>query len=81
MLEAQFPALVETEPELLARHYTEAGRPEQAIPYWHLAGQQARQRSANAEAARHLTQGLELLATLPASPARAQQELDLRLAL
>ena len=35
VLEAQFPALVETEPELLARHYTEAGRPEQAIPYWH----------------------------------------------
>jgi DNA-binding winged helix-turn-helix (wHTH) protein len=81
VLEAQFPALVETAPELLARHYTEAGRTEQAIPYWHLAGQQARQRSANPEAARHLTQGLELLATLPASPARVQQELDLRLAL
>ena len=30
---------------------------------------------------RHLTNGLELLATLPETPARAQQELDLQIAL
>jgi predicted ATPase len=77
----RFPELVQTEPELVAHHYTEAGCPAQAIPDWQQAGQQALQRSANPEAVRHLTQGLELLARLPETPARAQQELDLQLAL
>ena len=66
---------------MLAHHYTEAGLTEQAIPYWQRAGQQALQRSANLEAVAHLTRGLTLLATLPDTPARAQQELDLQLAL
>src|SRR4029453_17138974 len=43
--------------------------------------QQALQRSANLEAVRHLTTALELLATLPETPARAQQELDGQIAL
>jgi class 3 adenylate cyclase/predicted ATPase len=81
VLEAQFPETYETQPELLAHHYTEAGLSAQAIPYWQRAGQQARQRSANAEAVQHLTMGLTLLATLPATHARAQQELDLLIAL
>jgi class 3 adenylate cyclase/predicted ATPase len=81
VLEAQFPETAETQPELLAHHYTEAGLTEQAVTYWQRAGQQARQRSANPEAVQHLTKGLELLAMLPETPARAQQELDLKLAL
>jgi class 3 adenylate cyclase/predicted ATPase len=81
VLEAQFPETVATQPEVLARHYTEASFREQAIAYWQRAGQQAIQRSANPEAAQHLTTGLELLATLPETPARAQQELDLLIAL
>jgi class 3 adenylate cyclase/predicted ATPase len=81
VLAAQFPEIVETQPELLAHHYTEAGRIEQAIPYWQRAGQQALQRLANPEAVQHFTTGLALLATLPETPARAQQELDLQLAL
>jgi predicted ATPase len=81
VLEARFPALVETQPELVAQHYTAAGCAEQAVVYWQQAGQQARQRSANAEAVQHLSQGLELLAMLPETPVRVQQELDLRLAL
>jgi predicted ATPase len=80
VLEAQFVGLVETQPELLAHHYTEAGLTTQALPYWQRAGQQALQRSANREAAQHLTMGLELLATLPETLARVQQELDLQLA-
>jgi class 3 adenylate cyclase/predicted ATPase len=80
-LAAQFPEIVETQPELVARHYTEAGLTEQAIPYWQWAGQQALQRSANPEAVQHLTTGLALLATRPETPARAQQELELQLAL
>jgi predicted ATPase len=81
VMEAQFPELVATQPELVAHHYTEAGCPAQAIPYWQRAGQQALQRSANLEAVQHLTAGLALQATLPETSARAQQELDLQLTL
>jgi predicted ATPase len=81
LMEVRFPESCETQPELLAHHYTEAGLSAQAIPYWQRAGQQALQRSANLEAVRHLTIGLGLLAPLPDTPARAQQELDLQLAL
>jgi predicted ATPase len=81
VLEAQFPETVATQPELVAQHYTEAGCPAQALPYWQQAGHQARQRSANLEAIQHLTRGLALLAALPETPTRAQQELDLQIAL
>jgi class 3 adenylate cyclase len=81
VVEDQFPDTAETQPELLAYHYTEAGCKEQAVGYWQCAGQQARQRSADQEAVRHLTAALALLATLPETPARAQQELDLQIAL
>ena len=77
VLEARFPETVETQPELLAHHYTEASLAAQAMPYWLRAGQRAIQRSANLEAVAHLTKGLELLATLPDTPERLQQELDL----
>ena len=81
VLKEQFPETVETQPELVAQHYTEAGLTEQAIPYWHKAGQRARQRSANTEAERHLSTGIRLLMTLPDTQERAQQELTLQLAL
>jgi hypothetical protein len=81
VLAERFPETVETQPELVAHHYTEAGLHAHAIPYWQQAGQQALQRSANPEAVQHLTTGLALLAMLPETPARAQQELDLQLAL
>jgi predicted ATPase len=81
VLAEHFPDTAETQPELLARHYTEAGLNEQAVVYWQRAGQQARQRSANLEAVQHLTTGLALLATLPEAPTRVQQELNLQLAL
>jgi class 3 adenylate cyclase/predicted ATPase len=81
VLEEQFPESVTTQPELLAQHYTEAGHTAKALHYWQRAGQQAVQRSSNLEAVQHLTQGLTLLTTLPETPVRAQQELDLRIAL
>jgi predicted ATPase/class 3 adenylate cyclase len=80
VLAEQFPETVETEPELLAYHYTEAGLGEQAIGYWERAGERALQRSANVEAVSHLTKGLEVLATLPDTPERTQQELTLQTA-
>ena len=54
VFEARFPALVETQPELVAQHYTAAGCTEQAVVYWQRAGQQASDRSANLEAISHL---------------------------
>jgi class 3 adenylate cyclase/tetratricopeptide (TPR) repeat protein len=75
MLEAHFPATVETEPEMVAHHYTEAGCAAQAVGYWQQAGQRAIQRSANVEAIAHLRQGIALLTTLPDTPARVQAEL------
>jgi predicted ATPase/class 3 adenylate cyclase len=78
VVEARFPELCETQPELLAHHYTEAGLTAQAIGYAQRAGQRALEHSANLEAVAHLTQGLALLATLPETPERAQQELGLQ---
>ncbi|HXG21232.1 MAG TPA: adenylate/guanylate cyclase domain-containing protein [Methylomirabilota bacterium] len=80
-LEEQFSATVETQPELVAHHYTEAGLIEQALPYWQRAGERAIVRSAYVEAIVHLTKAVELLKTLPASPTRVQHELTLQLAL
>src|SRR5262249_10951817 len=81
VLEGQFLETVEAEPELLAHHYTEAGLTEQAMSYWHKAGQSAVQRSAHVEAISHLRTGLELLQTLPKTPERTQREVDMYIAL
>ena len=81
VLEARFPESCETQPELLAHHYTEAGLAEQAIGYWQRAGQQASERSANLEAISHFTTGIELLTTLPETPEHTQQALTLHIAL
>jgi predicted ATPase len=81
VLETQFPTVALAQPELVAQHYTQADCTAQAIPYWQRAGEQALQRSANAEALVHLTKGLELLHTLPDTLERSAQELTLQLAL
>jgi predicted ATPase len=81
VLEVRFPALCETQPELLAHHCTEASLHEQAIRYWHKAGQRASDRSAHLEAIGHLTSGLAVLTTLSATPERTQQGVAMRRAL
>jgi predicted ATPase len=81
VLESRFLEAVETQPELLAHHFTEAGLSAQAIPYWQTAGQRAAQRSAHQEAVGHLTKGVEVLQTLPDTPERTQQDLRLHVAL
>ena len=80
-LETRFPEIVETQPELLAHHYSAAGLAAHAIPFWQRAGERAAQRSAYLEAISHFRRGLEQLEGLADSPQRARQELDLRLAL
>jgi predicted ATPase len=79
-LEAR-PETVETQPELLAHHFTAAGCPEPAVAYWQKAGQRAIERSANLEAISQCTRGLEVLTTLPDTAERPQQELLLQTAL
>jgi predicted ATPase len=81
VLEARFAELCQTQPELLAHHYTEAGLAEHAIPYWQRAGQHASERSAPLEAISHCTTGIELLTTLPETRARTQHAVTLHLAL
>jgi predicted ATPase len=81
VLEKNFPDTMETQPELLAHHYTEAGLNEQAVGYWHQAGKRAIQRSAHVEAINHLTKGLNLIESMPENPERNQQELKLQLTL
>ncbi|AJD46373.1 adenylate/guanylate cyclase protein (plasmid) [Rhizobium gallicum bv. gallicum R602sp] len=80
-IEHRFPETVQGQPELLARHYSEAGQPALAINYWLRAGQAEIARSATAEAITHLTRGLELLESLPDDAARWRQELELQVAL
>jgi predicted ATPase len=78
VIEERFPDSAEIEPELLAHHYTEAKKPEKAIPLWQKAGGLALKRMALAEAIAHLNKGLELVAALPPSAGRDGSELDLR---
>src|SRR5262245_40336677 len=80
-LEERFPAVVASEPEIVARHFTEAGLVDSAINYWLRAGNLALSRSAKAEAVKHLRQGIELTRSLASSPERVRNELDFYLAL
>jgi class 3 adenylate cyclase/predicted ATPase len=81
VLEVRFPETAETQPELLAYHYTEADLNEQAIGYWQRAGRRAIERSAHMEAISHLTHGLEVLTTVPETLERLRHELDLQVPL
>jgi class 3 adenylate cyclase/predicted ATPase len=76
-----FPDVAEQRPELIAQHFTAAGEPAQAIPYWLRAGQSAIPRGANHEAIAYLRHGLEQLAGLPDTPERSEQELEFLVAL
>jgi predicted ATPase len=80
-LEEGFPETVETQPELLAHHLIQAGLTERAINYLRKAGQRTIERSANAEAVRHLTQALELVQSRPEGPARRHAALGLEVML
>ena len=81
LLESQFPEVAENQPELLARHCTEAGLIEKAASLWGKAGQQSLERSALVEAAEQLTRALNQIATLPATPALGDKEIKLQVAL
>lgn len=76
------PQIVETQPELLAHHYAQAGLIDDAIAYGLRAGRRSAARSANEEAITHYTKALELLGTKSAGGVeRDRQELELLIAL
>ena len=80
-LEGEFAGSMETEPELLAHHYTEAAVTEPALDYWLRAGERAVERCAYAEAKSHLERGLALVETLPEGEPRDRKEITFRVAL
>jgi class 3 adenylate cyclase/tetratricopeptide (TPR) repeat protein len=79
--EMRFPQILEAQPELLARHFGEAGLTEKAVGYWLRAGRVAAARSANVEAIAHLRVGLASVSDLPPDVSGSQWELLLQLAL
>ena len=81
VLEERFPERVESEPEVIARHYDQAGLATPAIAHYQRAGERATQRSANEEAIGHLRRALALVATLPETRERNQRELALQVAI
>jgi predicted ATPase len=80
-LESQFAEIAESQPELLARHCTEAGLIEKAAGLWGKAGQRSLERSALVEAAEQLRRALDQMVTLPPAPALRREEIKLQVAL
>jgi predicted ATPase len=80
-LESQFAESAERQPELLARHCTEAGLIEKAANLWGKAGQRSLEHSALVEAVEQFKRALSQIATLPATPALRREEIKLQVAL
>ena len=79
-LEGQFADIAESQPELLARHYTEAGLIEKAVSFWRTAGQRSLARAALLEGAEQLKRALDQIATVPATPDLRGEEIKLHVA-
>jgi class 3 adenylate cyclase len=80
-LQSQFAEIAESQPELLARHFTEAGLIEKAAGFWGKAGQRSLARSALLEAVEQLTRAIDQIATLPGTPALRCDQIALQVAL
>ncbi len=81
VLEEKFPEVTQSQPELLAHHYTEGKCHDKAIDFWLRAGTRATERSAYVESIQHLTRGLEILRKTEESRARDEKELQLTMSL
>jgi tetratricopeptide (TPR) repeat protein len=78
LLQEEFPAVAEAEPELMAHHCERGGLMVEAVDYLLVAGLRATQRSAQLEAMSHLSRALDLLRDLPSAPELLGQELSVR---
>jgi class 3 adenylate cyclase/predicted ATPase len=81
VVNAQFRSLAESQPELLAFHFTEAGIDADALRYWESAARQAAARSAHVEAINHVASALAVLTRVPRDNNRDRVELRLQLLL
>jgi class 3 adenylate cyclase/predicted ATPase len=81
ILTQQFKEVAETQPELIAQHYSAGGMLEEAIAAWQAAGVRSSERSAYEEAIVQYRTALELLELLPESVEREQREMQLQVAL
>jgi class 3 adenylate cyclase/predicted ATPase len=81
VLAAQFPQTAETQPELVAHHYSAAHVAIEAARYWRKAGELALARSANIEGYAHIDKGLAELSTCLKSSSRVKEEVMLLIAL
>ena len=77
-IESQFADMASSQPDLLARHYTEAGLIDEAATLWGKAGERSLERSALVEAVEQLTRALAQIATLPTSPALRREQIKLQ---
>lgn len=77
-LRDRFPDVADEQPELLARHFEEAGLVDDAVAYHQRAGQRAMKRGAHVEAMAAFTRAIELLADQDETEERVRQELALR---
>ena len=80
-IESEFADIAENRPELLARHWTEAGVIDKAAFLWGKAGQRSLARSALVEAAEQLRRALDQIATLPSTPMLRGEQIKLQIAL
>jgi predicted ATPase len=80
-LESTFTEITENQPELLARHFTEAGPIETAALLWGKAGQRSLARSALIEGVSQLGKALGQIATLPGSATLRRQQIRLQVVL
>jgi predicted ATPase len=77
-LETHSRELVDSQPEIFAQHYAEAGLVEKSVAYWGKAGRRSAARSATPEAAAQFQKGLDQLALLSDTRERQHQELEVR---
>ncbi len=75
-LESGFVDLAENQPELLARHRTEAAQIEKAATLWGKAGQRSLARSALVEAVEQLGRALDQIAILPGTPVLRREQIN-----
>jgi predicted ATPase/class 3 adenylate cyclase len=80
-LEQEFPDVVQTQPEIVAYHYTQASSYENALHYWYEAGKQSMARSALNEAVSHLREGLKQIPNIDDPMLRKRSELLLQTSL
>jgi tetratricopeptide (TPR) repeat protein len=80
-VEDRFPEIAENQPEVLARHFTEAGLIEKAATLWAKAGERSLERSALVEGIEQLTRALDQIANLSKTPAVRREQIKIQVAL